>query len=218
MARASALEAGKDAGGQIVLWHDRHDPAPDEWSRRAVLTIETPEQAVDVRQFRAVAPFMRERWRGRFSMQVGVEMPEGLGWRQLRTFLALCPAVVASGTTALEAMAFATPLVSDSATAAALGATDGVHLLVVDDDHRRAVEQAIALGADHRQGAAIGRAGRRLVEESHDLSRPADDVARALGWPPAGGRLAGHLRDLPTPPLSRPITRAEARVAELSVR
>ncbi len=200
-----------------MLWHDPHDPAPDEWSRRAVLTIETPEQAVDVRQFRSVAPFMRERWRGRFSMQVGVEMPEGLGWRQRRTFLALCPAVVATGTTALEAMAFGTPLVSDRATAAALGATDGVHLLV-DDDHGRPVEQAIALGADHRQGAAIGHAGRRLVEQSHDLSRPADDVARALGWTPAGGRLARHLRGLPTPPLSRPITRAEARVAELSVR
>ena len=161
---------------------------------------------------------MRERWRGRFSMEVGVEVPPGLGWRQRRTFLALCPAVVASGTTALEAMAFATPLVTDSATAADLGGVDGVHLLVVDADHGRAVEQAISLGADHRRGAAIGHAGRRLVEARHDLSRPADDIARALRWSPIGGRLASHLHDLPTPPLSRPITRAEARMAELSVR
>ena len=160
---------------------------------------------------------MRERWRGRFDIELPVELPTGLSWRQRRTFLALCPAVVATGTTALEALAFATPLVTDSATASLLGGTDRADMLVSDGDSQtQTVALAEDLGDDHRRAAALGRAGRRLVEERHDLSRSADAVTRALGWVGEVRRVTAHLGDLPTPPLSRPITRAEARVAELS--
>jgi hypothetical protein len=211
-----ALDASKEVGGRVVLWDDAGDPPPDDWRDRATITISTPHPAVDVRQFRALTPFMRERWRGRFEIGVPVEVPSGLSWRQQRTFLALCPAVVATGTTALHALAFATPLVTDGATARQLGGTDGVDMVVSDDSCSQKAALAEALGEDQRRAAAIGRAGRRLVEERHDLSLHADAVARALGWQRRDGRVAAHLGDLPTPPLSRPITRAEARVAELT--
>ena len=211
-----ALDAAKEARGQLVLWDDPNDPAPEVWRQRAIATVSTPDPAIDVRQYRALAPFMRERWRSRFDIRVSVELPVALPWRQRRTFLALCPAVVATGPTALEALAFATPLVTDTATAAWLGGNDGVDMLVFDGTHSEAVSLAEDLGSDHRRGAAIGRAGRRLVEDRHDLSRIAARVARALGWPTDTSRIAAHLGDLPTPPLSRPITRAEARIGELS--
>jgi hypothetical protein len=208
-------EATREAGGRLVLWHDPSDPAPAEWSERAVLVVATPDPAVDVRHYRAIAPFMRERWRGRFGIDVPVEMPDGLSWRQQRTFLSLCPAVVATGTTALEALAFATPLVTDTPTARLLAGTDGVDMLVCDGGRASAGAMASGLGADHRSAAAIGHAGRRLVEDRHDLSVAAATVARSLGWPSPGSRVLAHLAGLPTPPLSRPITRAEARIGEL---
>ena len=210
-------EAIREAGDRLVLWRDPVDPAPPEWSERAALVVATPDPAVDVRHYRAIAPFMRERWRGRFNIDVPVEMPSGLSWRQQRTFLSLCPAVVATGTTALEALAFATPLVTDTPTARLLAGTDGVDMRVCDGDRASAASMASVLGADHRTAAAIGHAGRRLVEEVHDLSIVAATVARALGWPPPASRVLAHLADLPTPALSRPITRAEARIGELGV-
>ncbi len=213
-----ARDASKAAGGRVVLWDDAGDPPPEEWRDRATITISTPDPAVDVRHFRATAPFMRERWRGRFEIELPVELPTGLTWRQRRTFLALCPAVVATGITALEALAFATPLLTDSATASLLGGTDRADMLVFDGERGDAVALAEALGRDHRRGAALGHAGRLLVEARHDLSHSADGVTRALGWVGPVGRVTAHLGDLPTPPLSRPITRAEARVAELSRR
>ena len=121
-------EATHEAGDRLVLWRDPVDPAPPEWSERAALVVATPDPAVDARHYRAIAPFMRERWRGRFGIDVPVEMPDGLSWRQQRTFLSLCPAVVATGTTALEALAFATPLVTDTPTARLLAGTDGIDM------------------------------------------------------------------------------------------
>ena len=199
-ARRCDLRDVVDHRDRLVLWRDPVDPAPPEWSERAALVVATPDPAVDVRHYRAIAPFMRERWRGRFGIDVPVEMPHGLSWRQQRTFLSLCPAVVATGTTALEALAFAAPLVTDTPTARLLAGTDGVDMLVCDDGRGAATAMASALGADHRSAAAIGHAGRRLVEDHCDLSVAAAAVARALGWP-----------------LSRAITRAEARVGELSL-
>ena len=208
-------EAIRETAGRLVLWDDPNDPAPEEWRERAVLVVATPDPAVDVRHYRAIAPFMRERWRGRFAIDIPVEVPDGLTWRQQRTFLSLCPAVIATGTIALDALAFATPLVTDSATARLLSGTDGVDMLVCDGDRARAAAMARALGADHRRAAAIGHAGRRLVEQRHDLSTAAVAVARSLGWPSPASRVLAHLAGLPTPPLSRAITRAEARIGEL---
>ena len=91
-------------------------------------------------------------------------------------------------------------------------------MLVFDGERGDAVALAEGLGREHRRGAALGHAGRLLVESRHDLSRSADEVTRALGWGGAVGPVTAHLGDLPTPPLSRAITRAESRVAELSRR
>ena len=179
-----ALDASKEAGGRVVLWDDAGDP-PEEWRDRATITISTPELAVDVRLFRATAPFMRERWRGRFDIELPVELPTGLSWRQRRTFLALCPAVVATGTTALEALAFATPLVTDSATASLLGGTDRADMLVSDESQTQKVALAEDLGDDHRRAAALGRAGRRLGRRA-----PRSQPQRGRGDPSprVGGR------------------------------
>ncbi len=211
----AARRAAGARPGRVALWEDPADPAPDDWRRRATVTVTPPDPAVDVRAFRAVAPFLRARWRERFAIDVPVQMPDGLTWRQRRTFLSLCPAVVATGMTAIEALAFATPLVTDTATARLLGGRHDIDLVICDDD--RATSLAEALGADHRRGASLGHRGRRLVEERHDLARVADGIAHALGWRSLAGPVTRHLVDLPTPPLSRPITRAEARLAELGV-
>jgi hypothetical protein len=208
-------DATREAKGRLVVWDDPADSVSAEWRARASLVVATPDPAVDVRHYRAIAPFMRERWRGRFGIEVPVEMPEGLTWRQQRTFLSLCPAVVATGTISIDALAFATPLVTDAATARLLGGTDGLDIAVCDD-RSAAVAMAALLGADHRRAAAMGHAGRRLVEARHDLSGAAAAVAHALAWRAPRSRVLAHLADLPTPPLSRPITRAEARLGELS--
>ena len=71
-----ALEATREVRGRLVLWETR-DPPPQEWRERATLTISTPDPAVDVRHFRATAPFIRERWRGRFEIELPVELPYG---------------------------------------------------------------------------------------------------------------------------------------------
>ena len=210
-------EATRDAGEQLVLWDDPADPAPAAVRAGSTISVFVPSPCVDAREHRVVPPFLRARWRDRFAIDVPVVPPPHLTWRQRRSFLSLCPAVVAHGTIALEALAFATPLVTDAATAAMLGARDSVHLLVCDSSPAAAASLATELGGDHRLGAALGRAGRRLVEDRHDVSRIALDVSEALGWPSPGGRVAARLVGLPTPPLARPITRAEARLGELGV-
>ena len=203
-----SMRSSRRRGGHLVCGKRPARPAtgsccgvtpstlPAEWRERVPRRCH-PDPAVDVRHYRAIAPFMRERWRGRFGIDMPVEMPDGLSWRQQRTFLSLCPAVVATGTTALEALAFATPLVTDTPTARLLAGTDGVDMRVCDGDQASAATMASALGADHRTAAAIGHAGRRLVEEVHDLSVVAATVARR--W--AGRHLARCSRTSPT---SRP--------------
>jgi hypothetical protein len=218
-----ALDAARAVGGRMALWHSAGDPPPESLANAAVTIgtddtadIRVPAPGIDLRLFRAVAPFLRERWRSKFRIDAPVEVPPDLSWRQRRTLLALCPAVAATGTTALEALAFATPLVTDATTAAELGGTPGVDMWVCADP-AAAVELAVELGRDQRRAAAVGRAGRRLAERRHDLARPAAALATAFGWPQHGDLVSTHLADLPTPPLARPFTRAAARVGELSM-
>ena len=217
-----ALDAARAVGGRMALWHAAGDP-PESFANAAITIgtsdtadIRVPAPGIDLRLFRALAPFLRERWRNKFRIDAPVEVPSDLSWRQRRTLLALCPAVAATGTTALEALAFATPLVTDVATAAERGGTPGGDRWDCAD-RAGAVELAVELGGDHRRAAAVGRAGRRLAEQRHDLALPATALATAFGWPQRGDVISTHLADLPTPPLARPFTRAAARVGELSV-
>jgi hypothetical protein len=206
----------------MALWRAAGDPRPETLAHAAItigtsdtVDIRVPAPGVDLRLFRPLAPFLRERWRNKFRVDVPVEVPPDLAWRQRRTLLALCPAIAATGTTALEALAFATPLVTDATTAAQLGGTPDIDMLVCADP-TVAGGLAPELGRDHRRAAAMGRAGRRLAEQRHDLAPPASALAAAFGWPPRGDLVSTHLADLPSPPLARPFTRAAARVGELS--
>jgi hypothetical protein len=218
-----ALDAPRSVGGRMALWHSAGDPPLDSLANAAITIgtddtadIRVPAPGIDLRLYRALAPFLRERWRNKFRIDAPVEVPPGLSWRQRRTLLAICPAVAATGTAALEALAFATPLVTDAPTAAELSGTPGIDMLVCADP-AAAAGLAAELGRDHRRAAAVGRAGRRLAEQRHDLARPAAALATAFGWPQRGDLVSTHLSDLPTPPLARPFTRAAARVGELSV-
>lgn len=218
-----AAEAVHAVDGRAALWSSASDPESTELRAKVAVTvglvdgdIRVPDPGIDLRHYRALAPFLRERWRNRFALTVPVEMPSALAWRQQRTFLALCPAVVATGPVALEALAFGTPLVTDHDTCEQLGGTDALDLVVAGTAEER-LDLATALGRDHRRAAAIGRAGRRLAERRHDLSPAASELARALGFPRRGDLVGAHLADLPTPPLARPFTRAAARMGELSV-
>jgi hypothetical protein len=218
-----AAEAIRAVDGRAALWASWSDLSSEPLRAKAAVSvgfvdsdIRVPDPGIDLRHYRALAPFLRQRWRNKFVLTVPVEMPDGLRWRQRRTFLALCPALAATGPVALEALAFGTPLVTDDATAQLLGGTHGLDLLAVRTREERR-DLAIGLGCDHRRAAAIGRAGRRLAEQRHDLSPAASALAHALGFPRRDDLVAAHLADLPTPPLARPFTRAAARIGELSV-
>ena len=203
----------KEAGGRLVLWDDAGDPPPQEWRERATITISTPDPAVDVRHFRAIAPFMRERWRGRFEIELPVELPDG----PHLAAAAHVPRAVSSGRCNRNHCARGAGLrdaTGDghgdclSCSAAPTAPTCSCSTVSVETRSRW----------PRHSGATIDEAPRSdtpdavLVEARHDLSRSADAVTRALGWVGPVGRVTAHLGDLPTPPLSRPITRAEARV------
>jgi hypothetical protein len=127
-----------------------------------------------------------------------------LGDRSRATALRVAAVVDVCGPDAVGALALATPVVTDSATAGLLGAADGVHVVVADAASSRRV--AAELAADPVRCAELGRAGRHLVETRHDADRTARHLAAGLGLPlpadtPAapGLRLGDRLGELGTP-------------------
>jgi hypothetical protein len=127
-----------------------------------------------------------------------------LGARALATAIRVAAVADVCGELVVEAMALGTPVVTDEATARLVGAVDGVHVLVAEASSSARV--AASLAADPDRCAALGRAGRQLVEERHDADRTARTVAAALGLPlpadtPAapGLRLGDRLAELGTP-------------------
>ncbi len=179
-----ALEAARSAGGRMALWHGAEDPPLESIVKSGITIgpddtadIRVPAPGIDLRLYRALAPFLRARWRDKFRIDTPVEVPPDLSWRQRRTLLALCPAVAATGTTALEALAFATPLVTDEETATELGGTPGIDM-VVCTDRAAAAQIAAELGRDHRRAAAIGRA---WTAAGRATARPRS-TGRGLGY------------------------------------
>ena len=157
-----------------------------------------PAPGIDLRLYRALAPFLRARWRDKFRIDTPVEVPPDLSWRQRRTLLALCPAVAATGTTALEALAFATPLVTDEETATELGGTPGIDMLVCTD-RAAAAQIAAELGRDHRRTRQrSSHAGRRLAERA---ARPRE--YRPRPWLPHSDGLRAVIWSAPIWPIFR---------------
>ncbi len=126
----------------------------------------------------------------------------------LATALRLAAVANVVGPSAIEAMALATPVVTDPATAAMLGAVDGTHVVVAEgaSGARIAADLAAESLTDPTRAAVLGRAGRRLVEQHHDADRTAEGLCAALGLvapsatPAAAGiRLGDRLAQMGTP-------------------
>ena len=129
------------------------------------------------------------------------------------TAMATAAAAALTGAAAASALAWGTPLVTDAATAAELGAVDGRDVLVVDgSDEERALASS-RLAGDDRLAAALSLSGRRLAERRHDLSRTAAELARALLPVASAARGQVALDELDTPAGARVRARYDEAVA-----
>ncbi|HEX2736967.1 MAG TPA: glycosyltransferase [Acidimicrobiia bacterium] len=199
------------------------DPARvEQLGPRALLA---PAHPVDAERHLAIAPFLRERWRRRlrlpspFTVVSGFPSPTGLRPETEATALALASAAAVRGSTTLVALALGTPVVTDAATAALLGATDGHDVLVASASN--AVEVAGGLAADIVEAARLGREARALVERRHDVGDVARTMLTRLGivlTPPAVplGSLQLRLDELHTPFDAPPERRAIAACQALT--
>ena len=196
------------------------DPAPAEWTERAPSSSLPPRiRRSTYATIRAIAPFMRERWRGRF----GIDVPRRDARWPVVAPAAHVPLALPRGRCNRNDRARGACVRHSARHRHVDRPAAGRHRR---PRHARLRRRSGKCGCDGESrsartieaAAAIGHAGRRLVEARHDLSlRGRRGRSRA---PLAVTRVAGarrHLADLPTPPLSRPITRAEARIGELSV-
>jgi hypothetical protein len=180
---------------------------------------------VDARRFLPVTPFVRARWRVRLGLpeqlvvSVGIPGGDGLSDDVVPTALAVASAVVCGERWLVEAMAWGAPCVTDAVSAAAVGATADVEVAVDEPGHLLRV--ATALASDDRRAAALGRAGRRLVERRHDTSRPPVEVADRLGLLPAteglAARVGARLSELWTPSTASVVGRTRAAFSSLEV-
>jgi hypothetical protein len=144
---------------------------------------------------RPLTPFVRSRWRQRLGFPPGYVASigfdgdgdgdgdsagdAGLDPDLVPTALTLAAAVAARGRALELALALGTPVVTDRASAAALGLAAGRDALVVDDpaDRRDALD---VLARDPARCASLSRAGRRAADRL-DLASVASEVAGGLG-------------------------------------
>src|SRR5690606_35557753 len=95
-----------------------------------------PAPSVDGTEWRPVVPFVRARWRRRFGLpsdlvvSVGVPGAPDLDEATADDALFLCAAAVVGPGHILRAMALATPVVCDLATANLVGAEPDRHVVV----------------------------------------------------------------------------------------
>lgn len=177
-------------------------------------SVPLSRHALMVRELLPVPPSVRSTLRRNHRLAddlvvtVGRPHAKPMSDATLATALRLAAVADVVGTATVQALALGTPVVTDAPTATAIGAVDGVHVVVADSasSARVAAELAAEAVADPTHLAALGRAGRRLVEEHHDAGRTASLLTTALGLPAPGStpaapglRLGRHLADLGTP-------------------
>lgn len=182
--------------------------------------VSASSSGIDTAAVPAVAPFVRARWRQRHRLPERLVVRASAMPETVRpTAFALASAVIADDAGALvDAMTWAAPCVTDAATALAVGAAPGADALVGGPTDL--ADLAAVLADDQRRAAAVGRAGRRLVERRHDRNRPSRELASRLGLVAVGGDdwragVASILADLHTPPLARVRDRFEDAVAAI---
>lgn len=176
-----------------------------------------PCGGIDVDEIPAVLPFVRARHRraGGLPDWMVVDFRETPINRELwPTALGVCAACVVTGELLLSALAWGAPAVTDAASAAMVGARDGVEVAVAADSDL--LETATDIAADLARAAALSRAGRRLLERRYSRARVAPMLADLLGLQPshadgAYARLEAALNRLQTPSTS--FVRGRARRA-----
>lgn len=181
---------------------------------------------LDLGEVVALTPFVRARYRWARGLPStfivaadeesirqlpdGTPVPPHLG----NTALALASAAAAFGDPLVAALSWGTPCVTDSATAASIGAVDGVHVVVAEPGDA-AYAAAADLASDPRRAAALSRASRRLVEARFDRATSARRVATALGLRgrSAVERADAALDELATPAAARVRSRIRGAVS-----
>jgi hypothetical protein len=149
-------------------------------------------------------------WAGRPGLPVGA-VPGAL---------ACAAAVIAPETHLMAALSWNAPCVTDEASAAAVGATPGLHVEVAasPDEARSLARELIE---DDRRATRLAWAGRRLAEQRLSLQHAALDFARRLGLPRSTpddplASLRMAMTELGTPPDARIADRAADFVRGLS--
>jgi hypothetical protein len=185
--------------------------------------VAVPVDAVEADALAPVPPFVRERWRRRAGLDpslvvtLGVPGASPLPADVVPAALSVAAAAVVVGPELVTALALGTPVVTDAAGAARVGAEAGVEVLVAPAADARQV--AAVLAGSPARAAALSRRGRRLVERRFDLGPAAAELATRLGLTgPRGGHgphaaVAAALAELGTPPGARPAVRAAEALA-----
>jgi hypothetical protein len=154
-------------------------------------------------------PFVRERLRrARGLPEVAVLEQDGDRWRwpggpdpldaELVPTAMACAsaAIVLDPARLLEALAWGTPSVTCADAAGQVGALASTHVLV-GAGRRDQLSLARRLARDPALAAGLSWAGRRLVEQRHDVDSAAARLAELLGLrppPPAGALAAASLQ------------------------
>jgi hypothetical protein len=200
----SDVEMAVEIGAPIVV-------APNSVAIELALDQEVvtiPDHGIDGQRWPAASPFVRQRRRTRFRLpstlivEVGTEQAPLLDHDVQLSALALASAAIAVGPTCLHALALGTPVVTDAATSAWLGATPDHDVIV--SDPASAHSYAEHLAADMPLAAALSSAAVRLVRRKHDTFAGALRVMARLSaasrsvWPMVD--VMRTLGDLATPP------------------
>jgi hypothetical protein len=217
---------------ELATWRAVVDPADAVVTPSATVAaavgdraVAVPADAVEADALAPVPPFVRERWRRRAGLDpslvvaLGVPGASPLPADVVHAALSVAAAAVVVGPELVTALALGTPVVTDAAGAARVGAEPGSELLVAPVADARGVAAVLA-GAPAR-AAALSRRGRRLIERRLDLGPAAAELATRLGLTAAGGDRGPHasvaaaLAELGTPPGARPALRAAEALADL---
>jgi hypothetical protein len=165
---------------------------------------------VDTAAWPPIPPHVRRRWRQRLGLPADLVVDTAtLAPEDVPTALALAAAAVVAPAHLPLALALGCPSVVSATSATAVGAVDGLHVVVGGRP------EAEAIAADDRQASWLSRQGRRLALASLDPARTADALLRAWGLAPAGptARVDERLAELgtaPTGPVRRRVADALA--------
>ncbi|QYG92587.1 hypothetical protein HC251_09155 [Iamia sp. SCSIO 61187] len=208
---AAYLVAGAAALGTVP------DDVPVAVAEDGRLVIGRGEGAVDVdlpagvgvdsAAWPPVPPHVRRRWRARLGLADDLVVDvRAIDPDDVPTALTVAAAAVVPAAHLPLALALGCPAVTTASAAAAVGAVDGLHVVVGD----RAAADALA--GDDRRCALLSRQGRHLAVTALDPRRAAEALVRGWDLAPTGpvARLDQRLSELGTAPAS-PVRR---RVAE----